>query len=125
MERKIVPWFRPLLAPGSIRSLSCLRKPEISLRASFPGDDMAEVALLCKMCSFGARGESCAKCGEWIGGGGVEAVLCRECSFGAKREECVVCGSWVGNLRAPARLCPQCAFGHRKGQCVRCGRWAP
>jgi len=70
---------------------------------------------------LGAKKESCAKCGDWIGSHGTQAKLCNECSFGPKKGECAVCGHWIGSEGAPAMLCQQCGFSSKKDHCVKCG----
>ncbi len=82
-------------------------------------------AMLCGNCSFGSKGDNCAKCGKWRGSAKIVARLCGNCGFGSKGDDCVKCGKWIGSSKAVAFLCNDCGFGSKKESCVKCGKWAP
>jgi hypothetical protein len=82
-------------------------------------------AKLCGSCSFGSKGDDCAKCGKWRGSTKVPARLCGDHGFGSKGDNCASCGNWVGSSKALAYLCGDCGFGSKKDNCMKCGKWAP
>jgi hypothetical protein len=71
------------------------------------------MAQLCASCH--SAGDSCIKCGQYLGGSGQMAQLCSNCAS-QSRDYCIKCGSSTGGSGAMAQVCSSCA-----GRCIKCG----